>query len=78
MDINAFNPIVKLQNLSIPQLDQDTIFELCEKLVSIDIINFDTFDVSCYELVSGQTFEESVVTIKTIAPKVQTNGKLRM
>lgn len=47
--------------LRLPELDQASTEELCNLLKFIDNISFKHFDVSCYELVLGATFNESVI-----------------
>lgn len=40
---------------------RDEIRELCDTLTAIDVINMDKYDVSCYQLTSGASFEDSTV-----------------
>lgn len=35
--------------------------DLCDTLTGIDVINLEKYDVSCYQLILGATFENSTV-----------------
>lgn len=59
----AFAPLKELQTLKLTSLPQQSIHELCRLLEAIDDINTDSYDISCLELVSGMTFEESTITL---------------
>ena len=79
MDLNVFTHLQNyLKKLTMPELSQDKTAELCDILTAIDLINFPTFAVSCFELVSGTSFEESVVTIDalTVDPITEENSKI--
>lgn len=60
-------------------LSESSVLDLCDVLVSIDLINFDKFEVSCLEFVAGSTYEESIVaaTLKplTVNPLTKDQGK---
>lgn len=62
VNVNAFEPIHKLSKLNIGTLTADNVFDLCSVLTSIDVVSTDKYDISCFELVSGSTFDESTVT----------------
>ncbi|XP_017016386.1 leucine-rich repeat and transmembrane domain-containing protein 2 [Drosophila kikkawai] len=62
INTRAFTPLKNLIKLKLPELDQPNIEELCNLLKSIDNISFRHFDVSCYELVLGTSFNESLIT----------------
>lgn len=47
LDAGAFERLDRLLKLRIPNLTESTIYQLCEKLTGIDVINFDEFNVSC-------------------------------
>jgi len=47
--------------LKLPELEQANIEDLCKQLKSIDTISFKNFDVSCFELVLGTPFNESLI-----------------
>lgn len=40
---------------------RDKIEDLCETLTGIDVINLEQYDVSCYQLILGASFENSTV-----------------
>lgn len=46
-----------------PELDQNSTEELCNLLKFIDNISFKRFEVSCYELVLGATYNESIIVV---------------
>lgn len=58
----AFSPLVVLIKLKFPQVSPDETYELCTQIQPIDVINFDRYNISCYELVSGSTYDESKIT----------------
>ncbi|XP_059620621.1 leucine-rich repeat-containing G-protein coupled receptor 4-like [Phlebotomus argentipes] len=62
LNVDVFKPLESLQHFQSITLHQDNIPELCDNLVSIDEIRFPTFILSCFELASGSTFEESIAT----------------
>lgn len=59
----AFAPLKELHTLKLSTLPQQSIHELCRLLEVIDLINTDSYDISCLELVSGMTYEESTITL---------------
>lgn len=76
VNVKAFEPIHKLSKLNIGTLTADNVFDLCSVLSAIDVVSTDKYHISCFELVSGSTFDESTVTN---APKPATEtvqGKL--
>lgn len=62
LDTSAFQPLENLLKLRIPNLTEATIYSICEKLISIDIINFDEFNVSCTVLSDDEPFMESIIS----------------
>lgn len=65
MNVNAFKYLVNLRVFNIPKIDRKIAGKLCEQLQSLDILRLtsETFDVSCFELMSGSTFDESTIRI---------------
>ncbi|SPP77284.1 blast:Slit homolog 1 protein [Drosophila guanche] len=61
INTRAFAPLKNIIKLKLPELDQANIEELCNLLKSIDNISFRHFDVSCFELVLGTSFNESLI-----------------
>ncbi|XP_064545370.1 leucine-rich repeat and transmembrane domain-containing protein 2 isoform X1 [Drosophila montana] len=61
INTRAFTPLKNIIKLKLPELDQQNIEELCNLLKSIDNISFRNFDVSCFELVLGTSFNESLI-----------------
>ncbi|XP_017842132.1 leucine-rich repeat and transmembrane domain-containing protein 2 [Drosophila busckii] len=62
INTRAFTPLKYIIKLKLPELEQENIEELCNLLKSIDNISFKHFDVSCFELVLGTSFNESLIT----------------
>ncbi|XP_037908176.1 uncharacterized protein LOC119649872 isoform X2 [Hermetia illucens] len=61
IDIKVFEPMKDLVKLKLPELEENTIRELCKLLTSIDIISFPKFDISCFELESDSSFDDSII-----------------
>uniref|UniRef100_A0A1B0D309 Uncharacterized protein n=1 Tax=Phlebotomus papatasi TaxID=29031 RepID=A0A1B0D309_PHLPP len=62
LNVDVFKPLEHLQHFQSVAISQDNIPDLCDNLASIDEIRFPTFILSCFELASGSTFEESIAT----------------
>lgn len=62
IDIKVFEPMKDLVKLKLPELEENTIRELCKLLTSIDIISFPKFDISCFELESDSSFDDSIIS----------------
>ncbi|CRK87268.1 CLUMA_CG001070, isoform A [Clunio marinus] len=62
LDLTAFEQLTNLIKLRIPNLTQATIYELCNKLIAIDVVNFDEFNITCLVLADDGAFEDSVIT----------------
>lgn len=77
INVNAFRALKQLKELHIPKIDQAISLDLCHALNSIDGINIGTFQVSCFELVSGNSFEESTATLipLTTSEKIKPLGR---
>lgn len=58
--------MTELRKLKLSSVPSASIKELCDALAAIDRISADGYDVSCFEVSAGQTFEEST---HTPAPK---------
>lgn len=63
--VKAFKYLVNLRTLNIPRVSRDVVLDLCKSLESIDIVHLtkETFDISCFLLSSGSTYEESTVQV---------------
>lgn len=61
INLEAFRPFVNLRSFQVTDIAQHEIRDLCDILTAIDVINMDKYDVSCFQLVSGASFEESTV-----------------
>ncbi|EDW73097.1 uncharacterized protein Dwil_GK16825 [Drosophila willistoni] len=61
INTRAFAPLEKLIKLKLPELNQENIEKLCNLLDNIDNISFKNFDISCFELVSGTSFNKSLI-----------------
>lgn len=62
IDTSPFEPLRNLLKLRINNLSKTSIYMLCEKLVAIDIINFDEYNISCTVLSDDVAFEESIIS----------------
>lgn len=62
IDTSAFEPLDKLIKLRINNLSKTSIYMLCEKLVGIDIITFDEYNISCTILSNDGPFEDSYIS----------------
>ncbi|KAJ6646878.1 Slit like 1 protein [Pseudolycoriella hygida] len=62
LNVNAFTPLTSLLKLKIPHVSRTATYGLCEQISVIDVISFDNYNISCYELISGSTFDESTIT----------------
>lgn len=69
----AFHPLVQLVKLKIPHVSRNDTYELCQRIQAIDEISFDRYNISCYELVAGSTYDESTITHPppTLKPTVE-------
>uniref|UniRef100_A0A7G3AHQ4 Putative extracellular matrix protein slit n=1 Tax=Lutzomyia longipalpis TaxID=7200 RepID=A0A7G3AHQ4_LUTLO len=78
IDVDVFKPLEYLQHFQSITIKEENIPELCDNLVSIDEIRFPTFILSCFELASGSTFEESIATHppSTVSPPPTTTTPL--
>lgn len=61
INLDAFRPFVNLRSFQVTDIAQHEIRDLCDILTAIDVINMEKYDVSCFQLVSGASFEESTV-----------------
>lgn len=61
--MHAFHALKDLKELHIPRIDQTVSLDLCNILTGIDAITIGTFEVSCFELVSGHSFEDSTAIV---------------
>lgn len=51
-------------------LEESQVLDLCNMLTTIDVIHFPEFKISCFEYVSGYTFEQSIVS-NTAPPEIE-------
>lgn len=61
LNAEAFKSLKMLVTLFVKELP-DNIYEICNALSVIDVIRAEKSAISCYELVSGSTFEEATIT----------------
>uniref|UniRef100_A0A1I8P948 LRRNT domain-containing protein n=1 Tax=Stomoxys calcitrans TaxID=35570 RepID=A0A1I8P948_STOCA len=73
INTRAFIPLKSLIKLRVPELNQNSTEELCNLLKFIDNISFKHFEVSCYELVLGASYNESIILV-TDPPYKQPTG----
>lgn len=62
INVSAFHPLSDLLKLKIPHVSRTATYGLCEKISVIDVISFDNYNISCYELISGSSYDESTIT----------------
>lgn len=62
IDISTFEPLTAIKSLQIGPMEEEKVLELCTILMSIDVIQFPEFKISCFEYVNGYTFEQSMVS----------------
>ncbi|XP_017862835.1 PREDICTED: leucine-rich repeat and transmembrane domain-containing protein 2 isoform X1 [Drosophila arizonae] len=74
INTRAFTPLKYIIKLKLPELDQPNIEELCNLLKSIDNISFKNFDVSCFELVLGTSFNDSLIQASSDPPFSRTTA----
>lgn len=61
LDTSAFEILRNLVTLRMPNLEEGTVFTLCDKLVAIDAIKFDEYNISCLLFVNEESFIESIL-----------------
>lgn len=73
MNLNAFKYLVNLRTFYIPKIDHKIVGKLCQQLESLDIMRLtsEKIDLSCFELASGSTFDDSTIRIgqTTLSPQ---------
>lgn len=62
-NIEAFQPLKILHKLKFPTIPESRVIDLCRSLGEIDVINFDSFNISCFLFLSESTFEESKIIL---------------
>lgn len=65
MNVNAFKYLVNLRTLYIPKIDPTIAEKICQQVESLDILRLtsEVYDLSCFLLSSGSTFDESTIRI---------------
>lgn len=61
INVKAFSPLQNIIKLWLPDLEAESVTELCNLLTSIDNIHFGYIEISCFELVLGTSFNDSIV-----------------
>lgn len=64
-NVAAFANMSQLAQLRLSALPRAQMDELCRLASAIDVISGDQYDLSCFELMAGQTYEESINTPAT-------------
>lgn len=54
-------PLEELSSLQVSSVDKDSIRGICKDLKGIDLISLPEYDVSCYQIASDSSFENSIV-----------------
>lgn len=70
LDTNTFEPLTSIKKLFLGVMQEEQVLELCTMLTTIDVIHYPDYNISCFEYVSGYTFEESIVS-NTPQPELQ-------
>lgn len=73
LDVDIFTPMHYLAHLKVPSLSEESATSLCHALTAIDVISSTDYDISCFELVSGTSFEESIIERTTTAVTVSSS-----
>lgn len=74
INTKAFAPLKELIKLRLPELQEDNIQELCNILKAIDNISLKRFDISCFQLVNGDTFNQSLISITDAPPSLKSTS----
>lgn len=75
LDLSTFEPLTSIKSLQIGLMEEEKVLELCTVLMTIDVIQFPDFKISCYEYVNGYTFEQSMIS-NTPQPELATDEEL--
>lgn len=54
-------PLEELSSLQVSSIDKDSIRGICKDLKGIDLISLPEYDVSCFQIASDSSFENSIV-----------------
>lgn len=67
---NVFKSLGNLRSLQLPSVDKTQIYDICNALTSIDLISLPEYDVSCFAIASGSSFDDSTVRlgVNTLPP----------
>lgn len=49
-----------LEHLHLPNITDQSVFEICDKLTAVDIIHFETKNISCLLLVEATNLNEGI------------------
>ncbi|XP_017466025.1 PREDICTED: slit homolog 1 protein isoform X2 [Rhagoletis zephyria] len=71
INVKAFTSLQNLIKLRLPELESAEVTELCNLLKTIDNISFRNFEISCFELVLGTSYNDSI-TLVTDPPYLST------
>ncbi|XP_054085041.1 uncharacterized protein Lingo2_2 [Zeugodacus cucurbitae] len=71
INVEAFSPLQNVIKLWLPDLEPESLIKLCNLLTAIDNINFGHLAISCFELVLGTSFNDSII-LTTDPPIIQT------
>lgn len=79
INVNAFKYLINLRTLQLPIVAKENILDLCKALKSTDVINMEGYDLSCFFLTSGLSFDESTIKIgqSTLIP-ADTDGNIHL
>lgn len=80
LNVKAFKYLENLRTLNMPTVSRDIVSDLCAAIDSIDIIHLtqEKYDISCFILTSGSTFDESTIIYgqSTLSSAdIESNGK---
>lgn len=75
-NVAAFANMSQLAQLRLSELPRARMDELCRLASAIDVISGDLYELSCFELMAGQTYEESINTPATTQrPRAPADGE---
>ncbi|XP_054735252.1 vasorin isoform X1 [Anastrepha obliqua] len=63
INVKAFMPLRNIIKLRLPELEPEKVAELCNLLKTIDNISFKHFEISCFELVLGTSYNGSITLV---------------
>lgn len=63
-----FMPLQSLKRLIMPDIEEKAFKAICDTLKVVDVVETQTYNISCFELVSGTSFESAIVVEPVTKP----------